>query len=207
MGFCTKMRPASKDTKSIFRSKPGPKPEKIKEEKVTYNKEKTRQKLIEQEGWEENTKLLPAGWKMRSRPRPTQEGQLYFIFMSPDLQVFHSRKAMVQHMEDAGTYSKEDLHKVRQLAKPGPRPMNRANPSNSEARPKLKARPVKYGSLRIPTGGEKFKINEDGEKIKINGSSSGGKKITLSSSGEKIKISSSSEKKIKLSNGVKRGPG
>ena len=183
-----------------------------------------RLKLVEQEGWEENTKLLPTGWKMRSRPRPTQEGQLYFIFMSPDLQVFHSRKAMVQHMEDAGTYSKEDLHKVRQLAKPGPRPMNRANPSNSEARPKLKARhvkygslsikrdgesgrPVKYGSLRIPTGGEKFKINEDGEKIKINGSSSGGEKITLSSSGEKIKISSSSEKKIKLSNGVKRGPG
>merc|ERR1711971_776073 len=90
--------------------------------------------------------------------------------------------------------------------------MNRANPTNSEARPKLKARhvkygslsikrdgesgrPVKYGSLKIPTGGEKFKINEDGEKIKIN------------SGGEKIKISSSSEKKIKLSNGVKRGPG
>merc|ERR1711971_1539508 len=103
--------------------------------------------------------------------------------------------------------------------------MNRANPTNSEARPKLKARhvkygslsikrdgesgrPVKYGSLKIPTGGEKFKINEDGEKIKINGSSGGGgEKITLSSSGEKIKISSSSEKKIKLSNGVKRGPG
>ena len=138
---------------------------------------------------------------------------------------------MVQHMEGAGTYSKEDLHKVRQLAKPGPRPMNRANPTNSaEARPKLKARhvkygslsikrdgdsgrPVKYGSLKIPTGGEKFKINEDGEKIKINGSSgekikiSSGEKITLSSSGEKIKISSSSEKKMKLSNGVKRGPG
>merc|ERR1712150_145650 len=34
--------------------------------------------------------------------------------------------------------------------------------------------------------GEKFKLNEDGEKIKMNGSS---------------------EKKIKLSNGVKRGPG
>merc|ERR1712037_633807 len=66
-------------------------------------------------------------------------------------------------------------------------------------------RPVKYGSLRIPTGGEKFKINEDGEKVKINGSS--GEKITLSSTGEKIKISSISEKKIKLSNGVKRGPG
>merc|ERR1712130_339622 len=92
----------------------------------------------------------------------------------------------------------------------------------SEARPKLKARhvkygslsikrdgengrPVKYGSLKIPTGGEKFKLNEDGEKIKMNGSS--GEKITLSSTGEKIKISAGSEKKIKLSNGVKRGPG
>merc|ERR1712083_639951 len=113
--------------------------------------------------------------------------------------------AMVQHMEDAGTYSKEDMHKVRQLAKPGPRPMNRANNTDSEFRPKLKARHVKYGSLRIPTGGEKFRINEDGEKVKINGSS--GEKITLSSTGEKIKISAHSEKKIKLSNGVKRGPG
>ena len=36
------MRPASKDTKSVFRNKPGPKPKKIKEEKVPYNKEKTR---------------------------------------------------------------------------------------------------------------------------------------------------------------------
>lgn len=40
--FCTKMRPASKDTKSAFRNKPGPKPKKIKEDKVPYNKEKTR---------------------------------------------------------------------------------------------------------------------------------------------------------------------
>merc|ERR1719429_852805 len=119
---------------------------------------------------------------------------------------------MVQHMEDAGTYSKEDMFKVRQLAKPGPRPMNKPSLTNSEPRPpKPKARhvkygslsikgdggrPVKYGSLKIPTGGEKFKINEDGEKVKLNGSS-----------GEKIKISSSSERKIKLSNGVKRGPG
>merc|ERR1712192_280450 len=198
--FCTKMRPASKETKSVFRSKPGPKPgppkpKKIKEEKVPYNKEKTRLKLIEQEGWEENTKLLPTGWKMRSRPRPTQEGQLYFIFMSPELQVFHSRKAMVQHMEDAGTYSKEDMYKVRQLAKPGPRPMNKATaPKDSEARPKLKARHVKYGSLSIKRDGESARPVKYGS-------------LKIPTSGEKIKMSSSSEKKIKLSNGVKRGPG
>merc|ERR1712158_3949 len=115
----------------VFVARISRKPSKIKEDKVPYNKEKTRLKLIEQEGWEENTKLLPTGWKMRSRPRPTQEGQLYFIFMSPEFQVFHSRKAMVQHMEDAGTYSKEDMFKVRQLAKPGPRPMNKPSLTNS----------------------------------------------------------------------------
>ena len=40
--FCTKMRPATKDTKNPFRQKPGPKPKKIKEDKVPYKKEKTR---------------------------------------------------------------------------------------------------------------------------------------------------------------------
>merc|ERR1712013_405088 len=134
--------------------------------------------------------------------RPTQEGQLYFIFMSPELQVFHSRKAMVQHMEDAGTYSKEDMFKVRQLAKPGPRPMNKPSLTNSEPRPpKPKARHVKYGSLSIKgDGGRPVKYGS----LKI---PTGGEKITLSSTGEKIKISASSERKIKLSNGVKRGPG
>ena len=105
-----------------------------------------RLKLVEQEGWEENTKLLPTGWKMRSRPRPTQEGQLYFIFMSPELQVFHSRKAMVQHMEDAGTYSKEDMFKVRQLAKPGPRPMNK--PSLTNFAKKCQGRKLEFKSYR-----------------------------------------------------------
>ena len=58
--FCTKMRPASKDTKSVFRSKPGPKPKKIKEEKVPYNKEKTRYCSI-LNIWALDNVLFPAG--------------------------------------------------------------------------------------------------------------------------------------------------
>ena len=54
------MRPASKDTKSVFRSKPGPKPKKIKEEKVPYNKEKTRYSFI-LNIWALDNVLFPAG--------------------------------------------------------------------------------------------------------------------------------------------------
>merc|ERR1712227_229084 len=36
--FCTKMRPATKDTKNPFRQKPGPKPKKIKEHKAVAHR-------------------------------------------------------------------------------------------------------------------------------------------------------------------------
>jgi len=82
---------------------------------------KIRPRLIDQDGWIDNHDTLPAGWRMRTRPRPAQEGQMYFIFMSPDLQVFHSRKAVIQHMEKVGGYSQADFDRVRAGAKPGPR--------------------------------------------------------------------------------------
>jgi hypothetical protein len=107
---------------------------------------------VEQDGWEENTTSLPSGWKMRTRPRPAQEGQLYFIFLSPDhqvvrrpsapgqakliLQVFHSRKAVMQHMEATGSYSAGDFNRVRQLAKPGPR-ANLVHRAKLQAKKKL----------------------------------------------------------------------
>ena len=53
----------------------------------------------EKDDWVENHPSMPTGWKLRTRPRPTQEGQLYFIFLSPEGQVFHSRKSVLQHME------------------------------------------------------------------------------------------------------------
>jgi len=71
--------------------------------------------------WIDNHPSMPTGWKLRTRPRPTQEGQLYFIFLSPEGQVFHSRKAVLQHMEKTGGYSVEDINKVRKSAKTGPR--------------------------------------------------------------------------------------
>ena len=71
--------------------------------------------------WIDNHPSMPTGWKLRTRPRPTQEGQLYFIFLSPEGQVFHSRKSVLQHMEKTGGYSLEDINKVKKSAKTGPR--------------------------------------------------------------------------------------
>ena len=88
---------------------------------------------------------------MRSKPRPAQEGQLYFIFLSPDqkvtflllncltslthfsFQVFHSRKAVIQHMEKLGNYTEADFSRVKKLARPGPKP-------NAELKAKLKSK-------------------------------------------------------------------
>lgn len=76
---------------------------------------------IDKDDWVANHPSMPTGWKLRTRPRPTQEGQVYFIFLSPEGQVFHSRKSMLQQMEKTGGYSIEDLTKVRRSAKTGPR--------------------------------------------------------------------------------------
>jgi hypothetical protein len=64
---------------------------------------------------------LPAGWKLRSRPRPTMEGQKYFVFMSPEGQIFQSRRAVLQHMEKSNGYSREELRLMRLHCKKGPR--------------------------------------------------------------------------------------
>ena len=80
-----------------------------------------RPRLIDQEGWVENSPYLPKGWKMKTRPRPSQEGQVFSVFLSPDNKVFHSRKAVIEHMKVMGCYSQEDYDKVKEGAKPGPR--------------------------------------------------------------------------------------
>merc|ERR1719499_2436601 len=100
---------------------------------------KIRPRLIDQDGWIDNHDTLPTGWRMRTRPRPAQEGQMYFIFMSPDNQVFHSRKAVIQHMEKEGTYKQSDFDRVRAGAKPGPRnkqtnKKGRGGPASKRAR-------------------------------------------------------------------------
>ena len=77
----------------------------------------SRPRLADQEGWTEDHPTLPPGWKMRSRPRATQAGQLFFIFLSPDNKVFHSRKKVMEHMEKLGGYSQFDFDKVREGAK------------------------------------------------------------------------------------------
>ena len=77
----------------------------------------SRPRLADQEGWTEDDPTLPAGWKIRSRPRATQAGQLFFLFLSPDSKVFHSRKKVVEHMEKLGGYSQFDFDKVREGSK------------------------------------------------------------------------------------------
>ena len=63
---------------------------------------------------------------MRSRPRATQAGQLFFLFLSPDGKVFHSRKKVLDHMEKLGGYTQFDFDKVREGAK-NPRRFNGDN--------------------------------------------------------------------------------
>ena len=82
---------------------------------------KVRPRLIDQEGWVEDHPSLPKGWRMKTRPRPSQEGQVFSVFLSPDLKVLHSRKAVIEHMKEMGTYAQEDYDRVKEGAKPGPR--------------------------------------------------------------------------------------
>ena len=100
-GFCTAEKPA--------------RPQQKKTKFYTSNRH------VDKDDWISNHSSMPTGWKIRSRPRPTQEGQMYFVYMSPEGQVFHSRKAVLQHMEKTGGYSIEDINKVRRSAKTGPR--------------------------------------------------------------------------------------
>ena len=102
-GFCTAEKPA--------------KPQQKKSKFYTTSSNRH----VDKDDWIANHSSMPTGWKLRSRPRPTQEGQMYFVYMSPEGQVFHSRKAVLQHMEKTGGYSIEDINKVRRSAKTGPR--------------------------------------------------------------------------------------
>ena len=74
----------------------------------------------------QDPKTLPSDWKLRTRPRATQIGQLFFLFLSPDGKVFHSRKKVIDHMEKLGGYTQFDFDKVREGAK-NPRRFNGDN--------------------------------------------------------------------------------
>ena len=86
---------------------------------------KVRPRLIDQEGWIDDDPSLPRGWRMKTRPRPSQEGQVFSVFLSPDNKVFHSRKAVVEYMKLMGVYQQADFDRVKEGAKPGPRKMKK----------------------------------------------------------------------------------
>ena len=60
--------------------------------------------------WKVCLQSLPAGWKMRTLYWTNREKHFY---LSPDGKIFSSRKAIVEFMEQCGTYSEQDFEKVK----------------------------------------------------------------------------------------------
>ena len=108
-------------------------------------------RLADQEGWIEGDPTLPAGWKLRSRPRGTQAGQLFFLFLAPDRAIFHSRRKVMDHMEKLGGYTQFDFDKVREGGK---------NPNRFSGNGKRK-----HVDL-LPESDSKIKVNETPKRRK-----------------------------------------
>ena len=60
--------------------------------------------------WKDDPKTVPDGWKVAWTT--TSDNRSKIAFMSPDKKIFHSRKAALQHMMQAGIYSPEDILKM-----------------------------------------------------------------------------------------------
>ena len=60
--------------------------------------------------WKDDPKTVPDGWKVAWTT--TSDNRSKIAFMSPDKKIFHSRKAALQHMMQAGIYSSEDILKM-----------------------------------------------------------------------------------------------
>ena len=60
--------------------------------------------------WKVCLQSLPAGWKMRTLYWTNREKHFY---LSPEGKIFSSRKAIVEFMEQCGTYSEQDFEKVK----------------------------------------------------------------------------------------------
>ena len=60
--------------------------------------------------WKDDDQTVPLGWKVAWTT--TSDNRSKIAFMSPDKKIFHSRKAALQHMMQAGTYSPEDIVKM-----------------------------------------------------------------------------------------------
>lgn len=60
--------------------------------------------------WKEDDPTVPKGWKIAWTT--TSDNRSKIAFMSPDKRIFHSRKAAIQHMMQAGTYDPDDIVKM-----------------------------------------------------------------------------------------------
>ena len=112
-------------------------------------------KHVDKEDWIENHPSMPTGWRIRSRPRPNQEGQRFFIFLSPEGQVFYSRKSMLGHMEKTGGYSLEDLDKVRRHTKAALRGLDTKLNDGTLVQPTAPTSPVVKKSIDSKGEGKK----------------------------------------------------
>merc|ERR1719445_1097506 len=124
---------------------------------------KIRPRLIDQEGWVEDHPSLPKGWRMKTRPRPSQEGQLFFVFLSPDNKVFHSRKAVIEHMKMIGGYTQVDYDRVKEGAKPGPRNKKRRSQGGKLDNEKRRKLELDCENSRDSTGFSSYRDLDDDE--------------------------------------------
>jgi len=60
--------------------------------------------------WKDDDQTVPNGWKVAWTT--TSDNRSKIAFMSPDKKIFHSRKAALQHMMQAGTYDPDDIVKM-----------------------------------------------------------------------------------------------
>ena len=60
--------------------------------------------------WKVCLQSLPAGWKMRTLYWTNREKHFY---LSPEGKIFPSRKAIVEYMQQCGTYSEQEFEKVK----------------------------------------------------------------------------------------------
>jgi len=62
--------------------------------------------------WIPGDPTLPAGWKIKKYKSKAETNRVHCEYLSPQNHVFRSRKAVIEHMRKAGTYTEEDVRIV-----------------------------------------------------------------------------------------------
>ena len=62
--------------------------------------------------WIPGDPTLPTGWKIKKYKSKAETNRVHCEYLSPQNQVFRSRKAVVEHMKKVGSYTEEDFRTV-----------------------------------------------------------------------------------------------